>query len=212
MFIDLSFLTSDTVISAAMAFSAGMVSVTAYFRLSGQRSHKRDYHADEAIVEAVVAEYTRRLGDYDKVLAEMRMKMDLLEIRSSALPKPDVTPVSSETSHISRPSQPVANRTPHVTSGVTVTQHAQVTTGTEGQNGTSDYILKIIAEKPRTSREVQLAIGRTREHTARLLKKLHDSNLVLRNNADKPFTYVLTDLGWARLREKAEAAPGVRLT
>jgi DNA-binding PadR family transcriptional regulator len=73
-------------------------------------------------------------------------------------------------------------------------------------NGTTDYILKLLAEKPRTSREVQLAVGRTREHTARLMKKLHDSGLVSRDVNARPFKYNITDAGRERLQEKVAPA------
>jgi predicted transcriptional regulator len=75
-------------------------------------------------------------------------------------------------------------------------------------NGTIDYILKLLVEKPRTSREVQLAVGRTREHTARLMKKLHDSGLVSRDVNAKPFRYNITDAGRERREEKV-APPAV---
>ena len=73
-------------------------------------------------------------------------------------------------------------------------------------NSTTDYILKLLVEKPRTSRQVQLAIGRTREHTARLMKKLHDSGFVSRDITTKPFRYNITDAGQEMLKERAETA------
>jgi len=210
--IDISFLTSNVVIFSALAFTVGILSAMAYFRLSTMDTRRRDYRADDAIVEAVVAEYTRRLTDYDRLLADLRMRMDVLEMRSHGKTKVDDLEASIEASFPSRPSHAVRNHASRVMGNVDITQHAHEGEESQGQNGTSDYILKLLAEKPRTSREVQQAIGRTREHTARLMKKLHDSGLVSRNTAEKPFTYVLTDLGLGRLRQKAEVAPGLRLT
>jgi CTP-dependent riboflavin kinase len=66
--------------------------------------------------------------------------------------------------------------------------------------------LKLLYERPRTSREVQHAIGRTREHTARLMKKLHDLGLVSRDINAKPFRYNITDAGQETLKKRAEAA------
>ena len=86
---------------------------------------------------------------------------------------------------------------------VTITQHAIIE---REVNGTTDYILKLLIERPRTSREVQLAIGRTREHTARLMKKLHDLGLVSRDITTKPFRYNITDAGQEMLKERVEAA------
>jgi CRP-like cAMP-binding protein len=187
----ITFLTSDLVTSGLFAFLAGMASVMVYARAKSAFADRR-YRADEAVVEAVVLEYTRRLRDYDRVLAELRAKVDIMEVRSQS--------PQSTTSQQSRPPQP---HVAPVSEPAAVTQHAVIEN--EG-NGTTDYILKLLVEKPRTSREVQLAVGRTREHTARLMKKLHDSGLVSRDVNAKPFRYNITDAGRERLKEKVAPA------
>jgi hypothetical protein len=190
MIVDLTFLSSDLAISGIFAFLVGMATVMVYTKVKST-FEERHYRTDGTIVEAVVLEYTRRLQDYDKVIAELRTKVDIMEARAQP-----------HTVLSQQPSQPQ----PHVTSvtePVTVTQHAII--GREG-NGTTDYILKLLSDRPRTSREVQQAIGRTREHTARLMKKLHDLGLVSRDINTKPFRYNITDAGREMLKERAEAA------
>ena len=190
MIIDLTSLGSDLVISGIFAFLVGMASMTVYTRLKTTFEEGR-YKTNGAVIEAVVMEYTRRLRDYDKVIAELRAKVDIVESRI----KPHEV-VSQD------PSQPQ----PHValmSEPVTVTQHAAIE---KEVNSTTDYIFKLLAERPRSSREVQLAIGRTREHTARLMKKLHDLGLVSRDINTKPFRYNITDAGREMLKKRAEAA------
>jgi len=190
MIIDLTSLGSDLVISGIFAFLVGMVSMTVYSRLKTTFEEGR-YKTNEAVIEAVVLEYTRRLHDYDKVIAELRAKVDIVESRI----KPHEV-VSQD------PSQPQ----PHValmSEPVTVTQHAAIE---KEVNSTTDYIFKLLAERPRSSREVQLAIGRTREHTARLMKKLHGLGLVSRDINTKPFRYNITDAGRQMLKKRAEPA------
>jgi len=193
MIIDPTSLGSDLVISGIFAFLVGMVSMTVYTRLKTTFEEGR-YKTNEAVIEAVVLEYTRRLHDYDKVIAELRAKVDIVESRI----KPHEV-VSQEASqpqpHVALMSEPV-----------TVTQHAAI--GKE-VNSTTDYIFKLLAERPRSSREVQLAIGRTREHTARLMKKLHDLGLVSRDINTKPFRYNITNAGLEKLKKRVEAAPVV---
>ena len=185
------------VILGMLAYAVGLVSVMAYGRL---RTVRRDYRADDAVVEAVVQEYTRRLRDYDRVIAEMRAKVDIAEARINSFSQPHYVQVPVA---MSQP-QPHA---PAVSEPVAVTQRAPVIEERfEGQNGTTDYILKLLAERARTSREVQYAVGRTREHTARLMKKLHDSGLVSRDLNSKPFRYAITEAGRTRLREKPAQA------
>lgn len=184
--------TTNAVMYAALAFFSGMAGVMLYHRLAGA-FQKRDYHADDGVVEAVVLEYSRRLGDYDRVIADLRTKVDILELRAEPPAQAVTSSVTSQgPQHHARVILPAV--TQHVTS--------QDVERPEGQNGTTDYILKMLAERPRTSREVQLAIGRSREHTARLMKKLAASGLVDRDSSTKPFRYTVTDSGHERLKEK----------
>jgi hypothetical protein len=190
MTIDLTFSYSDFVIFAVIAFLVGMVSMTFYSRLKSTFKEGR-YKTDEAVVEAVVLTYTRKLQDYDKIIAELRVKVDIIESRAQ--------PYGAASQHTSQPQPHVAP----VSEPVTVTQHAIIE---KEVNSTTDYILKLLVERPRSSREVQLAIGRTREHTARLMKKLHDLDLVSRDINTKPFRYDITDAGREMLKKRAEAA------
>ena len=192
MIIDLSFLDSDLVISGVLAFLAGMASVMVYFRVRNVGVDRR-YRADGTVIEAVVLEYTRRLRDYDNVIAELSAKVDIMEVRSETPRTVTSQPSHHAQPHVAPPSEPV-----------TITQHANVEN--QDANGTTDYILKLLAERPLTSREVQQSVGRTREHTARLMKRLHDSGLVSRDVNSKPFRYNITDAGRERLREKLAPA------
>ena len=187
---DLTSLGSDLVISGVVAFLVGMASMTIYTKFKTVFEEGR-YRTNEAIIEAVVLEYTRRLRDYDKVIAELRARVDIIDNR--AKPHEVISQDSTQQqSHVALMSEPV-----------TVTQHAVIE---KEVNSTTDYIFKLLAERPRSSREVQLAIGRTREHTARLMKKLHDLGLVSRDVNTKPFRYNITDAGREMLKKRPEAA------
>jgi hypothetical protein len=190
MITDLIPLGSDLVISGIFAFLVGMASMALYSRFKTIFEEGR-YKTNEAIIEGVVLEYTRRLRDYDKVIAELRARVDIID--NKVKPHEVVSQEASQPRpHVALMSEPV-----------TVTQHATI--GKE-VNSTTDYILKLLAERPRSSREVQLAIGRTREHTARLMKKLHDLGLVSRDVNTKPFRYNITDAGREMLKKRPEAA------
>jgi hypothetical protein len=190
MSLDLTSLGSDLVISGIVAFLVGMASMTIYTKFKTVFEEGR-YRTNEAIIGAVVLEYTRRLRDYDKVIAELRARVDIIDSR--AKPHEVISQDSTQQqSHVALMSEPV-----------TVTQHVVME---KDVNSTTDYIFKLLAERPRSSREVQLAIGRTREHTARLMKKLHDLGLVSRDVNTKPFRYNITDAGREMLKKRAEAA------
>ena len=71
-------------------------------------------------------------------------------------------------------------------------------------NATEHYILKIIFKESLTSNEIKNAIGRTREHTSRLMKKLYELKLVDRDITTKPFKYKLTEQGKKYIGEQVE--------
>jgi len=180
----------DLVILGVFAFLGGLAGMTIYTKVRGLLE-VRLYKTNEAVVEAIVLEYTRRLCGYDKVISDFQVKLNILE--------------DSLQSH-SEPSQHTSQVQPHVAQvaePVTITQHSTIE---DEVNSTTDYILKLLTEKSRSSREVQLAIGRTREHTSRLMKKLHDSGLVRRDVNATPFRYSITDAGQEMLAKRVGAA------
>lgn len=63
------------------------------------------------------------------------------------------------------------------------------------QNSTTEYILKKLEDKSLTTREIQRIVGRTREHTSRIMKKLFEDKYVVRDMNTKPFRYTITDEG-----------------
>ena len=57
-------------------------------------------------------------------------------------------------------------------------------------------VLKIVLEKGKVSaREVQLRIGKSREHTSRMMKSLFKKGLLLRDSSVRPFQYSLSETG-----------------
>ncbi len=59
------------------------------------------------------------------------------------------------------------------------------------KNGSMKQILDILAEGPKTSREIERIIGRSREHTARLMKHLYELGYVRRDESTRPYVYML---------------------
>jgi CRP-like cAMP-binding protein len=219
-----SFLNGDLVISGMLAFIGGMIAMMVYTKIRSNIDGKygsTTHSTDDAIVEAIVQEYTRQLRDYDKIIADLRVKLDIMEARSQSQ---FIVSQQQRQSHLLLTSQSQEQqRQSHAaatSNKVAITQLQQpdttivlndntTTTTTfddkqNNNNGTTDYILKLLLDKPLTSREIQHAIGRTREHTSRLMKKLHDHGLVSRDINSKPFKYAITDSGRKRLQEKVE--------
>jgi len=68
-------------------------------------------------------------------------------------------------------------------------------------NNATDYVLRLITDKAMTSRDIQITLKRSREHTSRLMKKLFEDGYVQRNINTKPYTYSITKKG----KEKIES-------
>lgn len=56
-------------------------------------------------------------------------------------------------------------------------------------------VLRLLVEGPRTSAQIKEQVGKSREHTARLMKALFDKGLVVRNDRNKPYVYEITEGG-----------------
>ncbi|MFN4336855.1 MAG: helix-turn-helix domain-containing protein [Candidatus Nitrosocaldus sp.] len=61
-----------------------------------------------------------------------------------------------------------------------------------GNGSTIEKVLHIIEEEgPKTSREIEERLGMSREHTARLMKRLYDMGYVIRDESKRPYRYML---------------------
>ena len=109
------------------------------------------------------------------------MKQEMEEIPQAQIPKPKEQKVQQEPPVIVKEEKPKER-----------IQNMQFGSAT-------DHILRLITEKPMTSRDIQVTIGRTREHTSRMLKKLFEEGLVERDMSTKPFSYKITDKGLTRI-------------
>ena len=131
---------------------------------------------------------TERLQYYENLLIDMKIRLDSLEmiketeeILQAQIPKPKEQKVQQEPSVMVKEEKPKER-----------IQNMQFGSAT-------DHILRLITEKPMTSRDIQVTIGRTREHTSRMLKKLFEEGLVERDMSTKPFSYKITDKGLTRI-------------
>ena len=204
---DISSTNLDVIISI-MSYVVGIISVISYMKL--KEILQPPFNREEKAIQSIVSEYTRRLNHYDKAISELRVRIDTIELR---VMQRDIFHSSSQNdnnntksykqnliSHHDSRLEQQHNHTSTVSNLTSITQApTTVSRHPDSYNGTMDFILKMLMEKPRTSREIQHSVGRTREHTSRLMKKLYDSKLVIRDSNSKPFKYSITDAGRIQL-------------
>ena len=83
--------------------------------------------------------------------------------------------VSPAPTHVSNPNIIQS----HVQTDYNISSNSQLEAlNVDHHNSTIEYILKKLDNNSLTTRELQQTIGRTREHTSRLMKKLYDNKLV----------------------------------
>ena len=62
-----------------------------------------------------------------------------------------------------------------------------------------EAVLRLITDRSRTSRDIQITLGKSREHISRTMKKMSDNGLVERNTNAKPYNYSITQNGLSKL-------------
>ena len=143
-------------------------------------------------------------------LKDIQIRLDLLEAKLSSIKSGPLYENNSENSEnitnrydITSQAPKVSNITDESLSIIPPIGKARSKSSmfNEKYNATEHYILKIIFKDSLTSNEIKKAIGRTREHTSRLMKKLYELQLVDRDMTTKPFRYKLTEQGKMYIEE-----------
>ena len=171
-------------------------------------------HKNTSVINAITSEYARRMEKYDSAIADLRVRLDVIELQSqkhlltqqlhSTESTPSVTlgDASHDQSHdqSQHPSFHAYHRPKRVEPSREIS--GDVSDSNDVQNGTAEYVLKLLDGRSMTSKEVQHAIGRSREHTSRLMKRLCEYGFITRDSNNKPFTYALAEAGQLRLKER----------
>jgi predicted transcriptional regulator len=166
-------------------------------------SIQNDY---SAILESIQSSKQLQIDTINHKVNDIQIKLDLIESTLSQLinkssddtnlvnSTQNITDVPIVTSPITSSSD-ISNKTYSKISHITLTKNDNLSDLSDKQNATNYYILRILLKKSMTSNEIKNAIGRTREHTARVMKKLYDLKVVDRDTTTKPFKYKLTEQG-----------------
>jgi CRP-like cAMP-binding protein len=128
-----------------------------------------------------------RLQHYENLLIDMKIKLDSLELEREGEDLPRIQIPKAREQRIEVPIQVKEERPKERVHNMNF-------------GSATEYVLRLITDKPMTSRDIQITIGRTREHTSRMMKKLFEEGLVERDMQTKPFTYKVTEKGLARIR------------
>ena len=121
----------------------------------------------------------------------MKIRLDAMGLEG--LSTKLIDPMPEEVEFEERPTKSVERR---VKREIVESRHIEAPRAPNmGYQNATEYVLRLITGKPMTSRDIQITLGRSREHTSRLMKKLFEDGYVTRNTNSKPYTYSITEKG-----------------
>ena len=169
------------------------------------------FSTDRESINSVISNYLAKSRYFEKQLAQLHVRMDQIESQLNEGDKSSpkmITGISSTSpDNIDIISHDRASPNDIRSQNVTGEGDKLVITSqpySKGYSDVTEYVLNLLIQKPLTSKELQHIIGRSREHTSRLLKKLYESELLYRDFSSRPFRYSITDEGRRWLEERPQ--------
>ena len=146
---------------------------------------------------------SERLEFYERQLIDMKIRLDALEIQGIEPKTEDSNLELKQLLEKLSNNKVKENNVEEVTQPKTRSEKPVSTPSIPSIDHTNptDYVLQLITNKTMTSRDIQITLKRSREHTSRLMKKLFDGGYVQRNIETKPYTYSITEKGKAKVEE-----------
>jgi predicted transcriptional regulator len=140
--------------------------------------------------------HMERLEYYERQLIDMKIRLDALDIADLGTKSADLPEEVKEMEQkvVIEPKRASTPKKVEIFEGVSEERMPNL-----GYGDAISHVLRLITNKSMTSRDIQITIGRTREHTSRLMKKLFEDGFVERNTNTKPFTYSITEKGREKL-------------
>ena len=174
----------DVILGLILAFIGGLVTLFVYSKLKAISASNDQTKAD-----------LERMEFYERQLIDLKIKLDAIDLENLTfsqetpqnIVKNEEKPVQVVQKPVEivpepAPNPPKVERAPNMSSDNIV-----------------EAVLRLITDKSRTSRDIQITLGKSREHISRTMKKMTDDGLVERNTNAKPYSYSITQMGLSKL-------------
>jgi len=182
----------EVILGVVVAFLIGVFVLYLFSKLKPYIKFKREAN-DPGTLE--------RLEYYERQLIDMKIRLDAMDLEGLSTRLGDSMPEEVEVEE--RPTKSIERR---VKREVVESKFNEAPRAPNmGYQNATEYVLRLITDKPMTSRDIQITLGRSREHTSRLMKKLFEDGYVTRNSNSKPYTYSITEKGRVKCRKVASA-------
>jgi len=184
----------EVILSVILAFIVGIIGLYAYFKIRPFVKTKN---------EELDVSQTERLEFYEKQLIDMKIRLDALEIQGIE------QKIEDPNLELKQFIEKLAKNEVHekvIEAGIKPEIIPEkVSTMPKIPNITPinpvDYVLHLITHKSMTSRDIQITLKKSREHTSRLMKKLFEDGFVQRNTESKPYTYSISKKGMEKVEQ-----------
>ncbi len=183
----------EVIFSVIVAFLLGLFALYLYFKLKPYVNLKK---------KDVDPAYFERLEYYERQLIDMKIRLDALDIDELSNQN---QVIEEQVEQKEKPKQ--EKQTTQKVEPVEIKNESRMPN--LPYDDIVSHILGLITTKPMTSRDIQITIDRTREHTSRLMKKLYKDGFVERHTNTKPYTYSITEKGKLRISQKMAPPPTV---
>ena len=153
--------------------------------------------------EMVDVSQSERLEYYERQLIDMKIRLDAIEIQGIEPKLEDANLELKQFLEKLAKSESHEMQVENVNRSEVVPEKPISTPSisTSDYSNPVDHVLHLITNKAMTSRDIQITLKRSREHTSRLMKKLFEDGYVERNTETKPYTYSITEKGKTKVDE-----------
>jgi hypothetical protein len=181
----------DVIFGLVLAFIGGLFTLFIYSRIKGVSASNNQTRAD-----------SERLEFYERQLIDLKIKLDAIDLEnlsfSQGIPQ---NVVKNE----EKPVQVVEKQVQIVPEQIPIPVRVEKTPNMSSGD-IIEAVLRLITDRSRTSRDIQITLGKSREHISRTMKKMSDGGLVERNTNAKPYSYSITQNGLSKLSGIGTAA------
>jgi predicted transcriptional regulator len=185
----------EVILGVIVAFLIGLIGLYGYYKVRPfikSRNEMGDVSQSE------------RLEYYERQLIDMKIRLDALEIQGidQNVEDPNVELKSFLEKLAKNEIQEKLAAQVIIEPEVVIEKASSTPEVIEiGYSNPTNHVLHLITNKSMTSRDIQITLKKSREHTSRLMKKLFEDGLVQRNTETKPYTYSITEKGISKVED-----------
>jgi predicted transcriptional regulator len=185
----------EVILVVIVSFVIGLVGLYGYYKI-------RPFIKTKS--ELIDSSQLERLEYYERQLIDMKIRLDAMEMQGFEQKTEDpnlelkyfLEKLANNQKAVEKPIEPLI-KTEVMGEEEPISIHRMPNLE---HNNVVDYVLHLITDRAMTSRDIQITLKRSREHTSRLMKKLFEDGYVQRDTNTKPYTYLITKKG----KEKME--------